>query len=120
MSELTSRPSLLPDFNAPAAVSYRRWRGIKDRAARHLMALGGISVLIAIILIAFYLLYVVLPMFRPAHIELLSSYQLPGNSQDRSVYYAMEEQHEIGLRVTDQGSLYFFNTRDGSLIKTAS
>lgn len=120
MSELTSSPSLLPDFNAPAAVSHRRWRSIKDRAARHLMALGGISVLIAIILIAFYLLYVVLPMFRPAHIELLSSYQLPGNSQDRSVYYAMEEQHEIGLRVTDQGSLYFFNTRDGSLIKTVN
>jgi phosphate transport system permease protein len=120
MSELTSIPSLLPDFNAPAAVSYRRWRGIKDKAARYLMALGGISVLIAIILIAFYLLYVVLPMFRPAHIELLSSYQLPGSSHGRTVYYAMEEQHEIGLRVTDQGNLFFFNTRDGTLVNSVS
>ncbi len=120
MSELTSRPSLLPDFNAPAAVSYRRWRGIKDRAARHLMALGGISVLIAIILIAFYLLYVVLPMFRPAHIEVLVQYDLPGNPEESTVYYAIEEQHEIGLRASESGDLYFFKTAEGTLIKSVN
>jgi phosphate transport system permease protein len=120
MSELTSSPSLLPDFNAPAAVSHRRWRGIKDKAARHLMALGGISVLMAIILIAFYLLYVVLPMFRPAHIEVLVQYDLPGNPEESTVYYAIEEQHEIGLRASESGDLYFFKTAEGTLIKSVN
>jgi phosphate transport system permease protein len=118
MSEQTFTQTVLPDFNAPSAVSYRRWRGIKDRIARYVMAAGGICVLIAILLIAFYLLYVVVPMFRPAHIELLSSYNLPGISQQDTLYYALEEQQEVGLRVSSQGDLYFFNTGNGTMINT--
>ncbi len=118
MPEVTSIQTVLPDFNTPAAINYRHWRGMKDKAARYLMVLGGVSVLLAIVLIAFYLLYVVIPMFRPAHIEALAKYSLPGNPEESTVYYAMEEQHEIGLRASESGNLYFFKTADGTLIKS--
>ena len=59
------------DFNSSSARSYRKWRHIKDVATRYLMAFGGVSVIAAIVLIAFYLLYVVVPMFKSAEIEKL-------------------------------------------------
>ncbi|MBT7953453.1 MAG: ABC transporter permease subunit [Gammaproteobacteria bacterium] len=113
----TNTDSLLPDFNSAAALRHRHWRNITDTTTRYLMAIGGISVIIAIVLIAFYLLYVVLPMFKPADIELAASYQLPGNDSEESLYYAMEEQHEIGLRVTTAGQAIFFDTLSGSTVK---
>ena len=78
--------------------------------------LGGISVIFAIVLIAFYLFYVVMPMFKPARIEQAASYPVPGGANTQTLYYAMEEQREIGLRVTQDGRAVFFNTRDGSLV----
>ena len=116
----TTRDSLLPDFNSASALRHRHLRNIKDITTRQLMAVGGISVIIAIVLIAFYLLYVVLPMFKPADIELGGSYQLPGNSADKSLYYAMEEQHEIGLRVSANGDATFFVTLSGETVDQQS
>ena len=83
---------------------------------RYVMALGGISVIIAIVLIAFYLFYVVLPMFKPSHIEQVASYPVPGGTSIGTSYYAMEEQREIGLRVTADANVVFFKSADGSLI----
>ena len=83
---------------------------------RYVMALGGISVIIAIVLIAFYLFYVVLPMFKPSHIEQVASYPVPGGTGTGTAYYAMEEQREIGLRVTADAGVVFFKSADGSMI----
>lgn len=113
MSQAESTTSFLPDFKSPQALRHRRWRNVKDVSTRYLMAVGGIGVIIAIVLIAFYLLYVVLPMFKPADIESMASYGLPGGSQSESLHYAMEEQHEIGLRVLEDGTLTFFDTSSG-------
>ena len=109
--------SLLPDFNSAAAQKYRYYRHLKDVMMRYMMALGGISVIVAIVLIAFYLVYVVVPMFKPPDIERVASYPLPAGTQTETLYYAMEEQREIGLRVTTGGSAVFFRTADGSLIQ---
>ncbi len=115
MSE-TDKTSLLTDFNSAAAEKHRYYRHLKDVAMRYLMALGGISVIIAIVLIAFYLIYVVLPMFKPPHIEQAASYPVPADLNTGNLYYALEEQREIGLRVTNDGRVVFFNTPDGSLV----
>ena len=117
MSDATQdQVSLLPDFNSPAALRHRRWRDIKDVATRYLMAVGGISVIFAIVLIGFYLLYVVIPMFKPADIEQVANYSLPGDASQATYYYAMEEQHEIGLRLDESGTVTFFKTGDGKFI----
>ena len=110
--------SILTEYlNTSGAIRYRRLRHIKDYAMRYIMAVGGLGVIMAIILIAFYLFWVVLPMFRPAQINLVSEYTLPGSSPAKTLYYAMEEQSEIGLRISADGELFFFNTAEGSIIK---
>jgi len=80
------------------------------------MAFGGISVIIAIVLIAFYLFYVVLPMFKGAHVDMVNTYSLPGQTQTETLYYAMEEQREVGSRLDRNGSLNFFDTLTGKVI----
>lgn len=111
---------MLPDFSSAAAHKHRRYRHLKDVMLRYVMALGGISVIIAIVLIAFYLVYVVLPMFKPPHIEQVAGYPVPAGARTGTLYYAMEEQREIGLRVTGDGNAVFFKTTDGSLVHRQS
>ena len=111
-----STTSLLADFNSAEAQKHRYYRHLKDVAMRYMMALGGISVIVAIVLIAFYLVYVVLPMFKPPHIEQVAGYPVPAGTKTGSLYYAMEEQREIGLRVTSDADAVFFKTADGSLV----
>lgn len=105
-------------FNTAKAEKYRQWRHIKDVGTRYSMALGGIGVIITIVLIAFYLLYVVIPIFLPAHIDNISRYVLPGGSNSGSLLYAIEEQREIGLRVTDSGEAIFFSVANGQIRKS--
>jgi phosphate transport system permease protein len=118
-SNETAVGTSLPDFTSKSASNYRKWRHIKDVATRYLMAFGGIGVIIAIVLIAFYLLYVVIPMFKSAHIESVATYAVPDadNVYSETLVYAMEEQREIALRITDQGSAIFFSTNNGDIRK---
>ena len=105
--------SVIPDPNAPAAVRRRRIRGIKDVFARHAIAVGGISVIIAVVLIAFYLLYVVFPMFMPASMKPQEGYAVPGAG--KTMLLAMEEQAEVGVRVGSEGEVVFFEVANGSI-----
>ena len=93
-------------------------RQIKDRLMTWFMGFGGISVIIAIVLIFFYLLYVVYPMFIPAHMERASKYSIPAANQGKTVHLALEEQNEMGARFTDQGVVTFFNIQDGTPLKS--
>ena len=52
-------------------------RSIKEQAAKYFVTLGGVSVIAAILLIFFYLLQVVIPMFSASHIKELTSYHSP-------------------------------------------
>ncbi|WP_455205503.1 hypothetical protein, partial [Kaarinaea lacus] len=87
------------------------WRFFKDTAAKHGVAVGGISVIIAILLIFFYLFYVVFPLFIPAKIERVANFPLPGSENQTTLYLALEEQNEIGARFTDTGEVVFFKAQ---------
>ncbi len=88
----------------------------KDSLARYGVALGGISVILAIVLIFFYLLLVVFPLFEPAEAEAVAEYSRPG-SDARTLHLAMEEQAEIAVRFSDDGAVVFFSTIAGGDIK---
>ncbi len=107
--------SVLPPLDSPESQRRRRWRMFKDRAASYGVAIGGLSVVIAIVLIFFYLMYVVLPLFSSASVERVAEYEMPGEG-GASLYLAMEEQAEIGFRLTKTGNAHFFNTHNGELI----
>jgi phosphate transport system permease protein len=80
------------------------------------MTAGGISVIVAIVLIAIYLVWVVIPLFLPAHLAKMASYSIPANPGEQTFYYAMEEQSEVGMRVSDSGSVVFFKTESGEVL----
>jgi phosphate transport system permease protein len=106
-------------LRSAAALRYRKLRHAKDNFMRYLMVVGGVGAIVAIVLIAFYLLWVVIPLFRPASIELLSQYPVPGGGTSETIYYATEEQREIGLRISADGTAIFFRTSDGGLVESA-
>ncbi|MFW1678636.1 ABC transporter permease subunit [Pontibacter sp. JAM-7] len=118
-SEKLTAPDL--NFNSGSARRHRNLRALKDKIASGGIAFGGISVIVAILLIFFYLLYEVLPLFQSASIEPwqeqdaeVQPYAVPG--EGKTLYLALEEQVRIGLRVTDQGQMVFFDSRSGKVI----
>ncbi len=113
------------DFDTPAAKRLRKLRALKDKSASVGIAFGGISVIIAILLIFFYLLYEVAPLFHSAEIkqwqqngQAAAPYEAPGRG--KTLYLTMEEQAEIGLRVTDQGEIIFFDVRGGNVLQQSN
>ncbi len=94
-----------------------RARAFKNRITSISMAVGGISVIFAIVLIFFYLAYVVYPLFTAAEISKQAQYPLPAAEQGNTLHLAMEEQNRIGVRFTDQGNTIFFRLDNGKLIK---
>jgi len=94
-------------------------RNFLDVLARRIVQVGGIGVIIAITLIFIFLLSVVLPLFERPVVEFSSRYQAPGDDQ-KTLYLAIEEQAEIGLRLTDSGQVFFFDIVDGEVIKQVS
>ncbi len=104
------------NFNTPALKRHRKIRSLKDRMAGMGIAIGGSSVILAVLLICFYLLYEVAPLFSSASIDREASYSLPAEDQGKSLYLTTEEQSEVGMRVTSNGSIVFFSVADGSVI----
>ena len=87
------------------------WRLLKDRLFAAVMAFGGIAVLVAILLIFFYLLYVVLPLFKDATVKPHASFdQAPAPA----ALVGLDEYAETGFTVAPDGHYQFFKASDGS------
>ncbi len=95
------------------------WRSFKDRFARQAITVGGMGVLVAILLIFFYLLYELLPLFRSAEAEPVASYAVERVDGDDAppLYLAMEEQAEVGMRLSARGEMLFFGTTSGETVR---
>ncbi|RRJ82507.1 ABC transporter permease subunit [Aestuariirhabdus litorea] len=114
MNQITDLSNPLVDFNSDEARRHRRVRSLKDRLARWSVAVGGIGVIVAILLIFLYLLYEVVPLFKGAEMEPVASYPAPARQEgSQTLYLAMEEQAELALRLDSSGTLLFFSTQDG-------
>ena len=96
--------------------THQRWRLLKDKLVAYGVTIGGLSIILAIVLIFFYLLYVVFPLLLPAEAKPISHYGLPAADAGATQLLAMEEQNEIGVRFTDKAQAVFFDTHDGRVI----
>jgi phosphate transport system permease protein len=94
----------------------RKRRRLKDWGARTGIMLGGVGVIGAVALIFFYLLWEVAPLFGAAEVERLHAWEQADGGQD--LFLAVEEQNEVGFRVTAAGDLQFFDVADGKPIST--
>ncbi len=90
-----------------------RIRNFKDRFARYGISLGGVSVITAVLLIMFFLVYVVAPLFTSATVEKDASFNVPGSVQDETLYYGIDEYKETAVRFTKSGQLIGFTLKDG-------
>lgn len=103
-------PSL---FDSAAVVRARVHNKLLDRGAQWLVAIGGLAVIGAVLLIALYLLYEVVPMFKAASVSHVAEYPLPMAQAGTSIYLATEEQAQVGFRLTASGDAVFFSLFDG-------
>lgn len=123
MSNSSSQSQTPPnDSEAPALAraltsKMNRSRAIKNKITSFSMAVGGISVILAIVLIFFYLAYVVYPLFLSAEMEKTTSYPLPAPTHGKTLHLAAEEQNTIAVRFTDKAKAIFFNIKTGDVVK---
>jgi len=110
-------PSL---FQHGTLTRHQRWRLIKDNVAGKAVVLGGLGVIVAIVMIFFYLLYVVYPLFGDAEVESISQYSVPEIQTGKTLLLAMEEQNEVAVRFTDQGKAIFFKVESGQTLSIKS
>lgn len=90
-----------------------RSRVIKDNAARWVVWVGGLGVIAALLLIFFYLVSEVAPLFAPADVKARPVYAVPG--QGKTLYATVEEQGEVAMRVGDTGEVTFFDLTSGAV-----
>ena len=111
----TTSPPKRIDFNTPELQRKRRIRALKDRLTRWYVFIGGLAVLGAITLIFFFLGYVVLPLFQGASLTAEKSIT-PAWIQGagKPLMISLEEQNQVGMRVSDNGQVLFFNVQDAS------
>ncbi len=93
---------------------HHSFRKFKDLIAKHSIALGGVSVIIAVVMIFFYLLYVVFPIFKSATLEPNTEYS---QAVETSLLWGMEEYGEIGYRVNETGRFTYFDTQNGDILQ---
>lgn len=89
------------------------WRRLKDRTATVAISAGGGSALMAILLIFFYLVYEILPLFGAASIDLSGQQQIQLNQGTEAAYVAVEEQGEMSLVVDTGGNARFVDLASG-------
>jgi len=110
-----SKPTII-DPQVAARRAYRRH--LSDVINRRLVAIGGVSIIFAVLLIAFYLFYVVLPLFIPAQIHAHAKYNLP-DSTNVTRHLVVDEQNEVAVQVLDD-RVRFFRVSDGTEVGSQS
>ena len=107
-------------LNTAATDRHQRWRLLKDKLVAYCVTIGGLSIILALVLIFFYLLYVVLPLLLPASAEAVNRYDVPELSQGNTLFLSMEEQNEVAVRFTETGKVIFFSVATGATLSTES
>jgi len=113
-----------PPATGPAKIAVRSdrfhlWRSRKDRIASKIIGLGGLVVIAAVLLILFYLVYVVSPLFLPAK---MSGSRLEGSSDwlnGATAFLSIEEQQQVAFRISQSGRAQFFNLDGLQLLETS-
>ncbi|WP_319557986.1 ABC transporter permease subunit [Thiomicrorhabdus sp.] len=90
-------------------------RNLKDRLSRYGVTFGGIGVIFSVLLIMFFLVYVVLPLFVPASVHKQGSFAIPGQVADKSLYYGIDEYQSSAVRFTESGKMIGFNMENGQI-----
>ncbi|MBV7316532.1 ABC transporter permease subunit [Shewanella sp. NIFS-20-20] len=105
-------PNSKPAKNILHSHNGARSRAIKDKLTEASVTLGGTLVFVALLLIFFYLLYVVKPIFDGADVtfEKNIAYEM---SDTLSLMVGSDEQNEVLYRVSTTGQVDFYSALNG-------
>ena len=94
-------------------------RNLVDKGWASGFTVGGIGVIASVLLIMFFLVYVVAPLFAPAEVEKNKVFELPQAGNEVSLYYGVDEYADSALRITDQGRVYGVDLAQGTVLTDA-
>lgn len=92
-------------------------RAFKDKAAQIGVTIGGTMVFVALLLIFFYLLYVIKPIFDSADVTPVKSVSYQ-HAEVATLMVGADEQNEVMYRVAADGQVDFYIVADGSLLSS--
>jgi len=92
-------------------------RAFKDKAAEIGVTIGGTLVFVTLLLIFFYLLYVIKPIFDGAHIEPVTSVSYQ-HGEAKTLLVGSDEHNEVLYRVTETGTVDFYSATSHQLISS--
>ncbi len=93
-------------------------RNIVDSSWKAMFSIGGIGIISAVMLIMFFLIYVVVPIFFSAKVELKSEYPIPGNASSPTLFYSLDEYKATAIRVDKDGVINHFDLSTGAIFST--
>ncbi|BCN92836.1 phosphate ABC transporter permease [Thiomicrorhabdus immobilis] len=102
-------------LKGPAFEKRIRRRNIADAVSKYGISIGGMGVIFSVLLIMFFLLYVVMPLFVSPTIEKASEYSLPGGKAEKSIFYGVDEYQSSAIRFAESGKLIGFKIADGAI-----
>lgn len=112
----TAPPADRPSATATSVNAAMGRRLLTDSLFKHTMTVGGVSVIVAVSAIFFYLASVVVPLFMAPTVDQRTQFAVPGTTGQATLAYTGEEQREIGSRVGAQGSVTFFRFGSGEVL----
>ncbi len=80
--------------------------------------IGGMSVLLAIALIFFYLLYIVFPLLSPVELNKIQQFSLPAPTRGDTLILDLEERALLAARFTRSGEVIYFDPQTGDIRQT--
>jgi len=95
---------------------------LADRSARGLITVGGAATIVVVLAVCLFLLWVALPLFRPASVELAAESSrastppaapAAAGPAERPLHLALDEHQQIGWAVLGDGTLEVFGLGDG-------
>lgn len=87
-----------------------------DRAARALITVGGISTILAVLGVAFFLVWVVLPLFLPAQIDPPRATDPEREAESRPLGFGVDEYQTLGWAMSATGEIEVFRLDSGETL----
>ncbi|MBE0507141.1 MAG: ABC transporter permease subunit [Marinospirillum sp.] len=106
------------ELASPRIMQRRRLRAGYNRGITWMVAASGLSVILAITLIFFYLLYEVMPLFQSASTEHRLTHALHLSEQQEPLALLTEEQDQLATLLTADGTLHFIDLVDQQPLAT--
>lgn len=89
-----------------------------DQAVRIVVSIGGLGTICAILLIFFYLVYQVLPLFRDA--DMTAGAYLPEVVSEQALLLEVDAEAGVALRIDGQGRVSFHDLATGGILASES